>query len=114
MNNPKSSFWGSVSYIGRTARSPLLALVAIAGREFFVRNDDPGIKAIRVTAGSNKTLVVTEEIDASGVERICAVYRQADMRLARIIQGELQKVEASLSEETLADWDPHYLKTVVE
>jgi hypothetical protein len=106
MDNAKSSFWGSVSYIGQTGTGAVK--IAIAGREVVVRDSDPGLLHVHVSGGTKPTFLVLDQV-MSGLFRIRAVYNhpKADRKLALSIQTDLAKERATT--QYLKDWDPDYL-----
>lgn len=108
MENPKSSFRGTVSYIGAAQKGGDV-LIAIASQEFFVRRDDPGLKYLKVTSGSHRVFLVVEQISTDGLYRICAVYlnRGKDVRFELYIQNQIG--EGTLTREMLEDELPDYV-----
>jgi hypothetical protein len=110
-NRPISSFWGNVSYIGRSIRDPSKVVVAMArGAEFNLSKNDPSVGEFHVTAGSKQSFVVLETLNhTSGTYRVLALYRhpKADNRLVLSLRETIARGELTLDE--LAAWHPDYL-----
>ncbi len=114
MDNPKSSFRGkigrrgNISYVGRSSENKGFTLLVVAGQEFFVRNNDPGLKNLRVTSGSKRIFMVTEEIVAGSAQRICAIYlgREEEVRFVLDVQEHIRR--ETLTDEILLDERPDY------
>lgn len=109
MDNPKSSFRGSVSYIGLARGREDTTLVVIAGRELFFASSDPGLKGLRITTRNKQIFMVVEEIVAGQKHRICALFHHnVDVGTVLYIQRHIN--ERTLTQEMLADELPDYLK----
>lgn len=106
MDNPKSSFWGNVSYVGPAAKNKEFFRVAVASREFLVKKTDPAVAHLRVTSGSKKVFVIIEALSVEGSYRVVAVFTRINLAQLRNLQDLLQ--EGALTDKIIADELPVY------
>lgn len=112
--NPKSSFWGGVSYIGKAHKNASRTTIVIAGVAVEVTSDDKGIPWIRLTSGKKQAFIVFEATGPAGLQRVLAVYNhpKADYRLVNPLRELIQQEkmgDRALTSQDLGDWDPDYL-----
>lgn len=112
MENSKSSYRGTFSYIGGTRRDHDLILVAIASREFYARQNDPGLTKLRVTSGSKTKqvfLIVEEVVHATvPVQRIYAIFKHRASDYSMIIRLQDHLNAGTLTDEMILKEGPEY------
>lgn len=112
---PISSFWGNVSYIGKSFRDPSKVMVSMGDVTFSIEGSDPSVSAFRVTSGAKKTFVVLETMNhRNDTRRVLAVYRhpKADNRLVLSIRELIDHGEITMDD--LDSWHPDYLHEPAE